>query len=75
MGANYLLLVWFLQNLFTAGTDTSSSIIEWALTEMLQNPSIMKRAHDEMDRVIGRQRRLQESDIANLPYFQVCIYL
>ncbi|XP_054792122.1 flavonoid 3',5'-hydroxylase 2-like [Prosopis cineraria] len=59
-----------LLNLFTAGTDTSSSIIEWALSEMLQNPSIMKRAHDEMDRVIGRQRRLQESDIPNLPYFQ-----
>ncbi|XP_028797611.1 flavonoid 3',5'-hydroxylase 2 [Neltuma alba] len=59
-----------LLNLFTAGTDTSSSIIEWALAEMLQNPSIMKRAHEEMDRAIGRQRRLQESDIANLPYFQ-----
>ncbi|KAF3959746.1 hypothetical protein CMV_015467, partial [Castanea mollissima] len=38
-----------LLNLFTAGTDTSSSIIEWALTEMLKNPSILKRAHDEMD--------------------------
>uniref|UniRef100_A0A5B7BX08 flavonoid 3',5'-hydroxylase n=1 Tax=Davidia involucrata TaxID=16924 RepID=A0A5B7BX08_DAVIN len=59
-----------LLNLFTAGTDTSSSIIEWALAEMLKNPSILKQAHAEMDRVIGRDRRLKESDIPKLPYLQ-----
>lgn len=56
--------------MFTAGTDTSSSIIEWALAEMMKNPSILKRAHDEMDQVIGRNRRLQESDLSKLPYLQ-----
>uniref|UniRef100_F6LHL9 Flavonoid-6-hydroxylase n=1 Tax=[Saintpaulia] hybrid cultivar TaxID=911500 RepID=F6LHL9_9LAMI len=62
-----------LLNLFTAGTDTSSSAIEWALAEMLKNPEILRKAHDEMDRVIGRNRRLVESDIPNLPYLQaVC---
>ncbi|KAK4762419.1 hypothetical protein SAY86_008187 [Trapa natans] len=59
-----------LLNLFTAGTDTSSSIIEWALAEMMKNPKIFRRAHEEMDRVIGRGRRLKESDIPNLPYLQ-----
>ncbi|XP_044478869.1 flavonoid 3',5'-hydroxylase 2-like [Mangifera indica] len=59
-----------LLNLFTAGTDTSSSIIEWAIAEMLKNPIILKRAHEEMDRGIGRSRRLQESDLSKLPYLQ-----
>ncbi|KAL1569295.1 flavonoid 3',5'-hydroxylase [Salvia divinorum] len=59
-----------LLNLFTAGTDTSSSIIEWALAEMIKNPSIQKRAHEEMDKVIGRERHLLESDIPNLPYLR-----
>ncbi|XP_065877278.1 flavonoid 3',5'-hydroxylase 2-like [Euphorbia lathyris] len=59
-----------LLNMFTAGTDTSSSVIEWALSEMLVNPSILKRAHDEMDRVIGRDRRLEESDIPKLEYLR-----
>ncbi|KAF5447676.1 hypothetical protein F2P56_033208 [Juglans regia] len=59
-----------LLNLFTAGTDTSSSIIEWALAEMLKNPSILRRAHEEMDRVIGKNRRLEEADISKLPYLQ-----
>ncbi|XP_075515913.1 flavonoid 3',5'-hydroxylase 1-like [Primulina tabacum] len=59
-----------LLNLFTAGTDTSSSAVEWALAEMLKNPDIMHKAHDEMDRVIGRNRRLAESDISKLSYLQ-----
>ncbi|XVE59918.1 hypothetical protein DITRI_Ditri05aG0085000 [Diplodiscus trichospermus] len=59
-----------LLNLFTAGTDTSSSIIEWALAEIMENPKILKKAHDEMDKVIGRNRRLQESDIPKLPYLE-----
>nr|AFR67330.1 flavonoid-3',5'-hydroxylase [Platycodon grandiflorus] len=59
-----------LLDLFTAGTDTSSSIIEWALTEMLNNPRILNRAQEEMDQVIGRNRRLEESDIPKLPYLK-----
>ncbi|KAG9149330.1 hypothetical protein Leryth_003305 [Lithospermum erythrorhizon] len=59
-----------LLNLFTAGTDTSSSVIEWALAEMLNDSSILKKAHEEMDQVIGINRRLLESDIQKLPYLQ-----
>nr|BAJ08041.1 flavonoid 3',5'-hydroxylase [Cyclamen graecum] len=59
-----------LLNLFTAGTDTSSSVIEWSLAEMIQNPKILAHAQEEMDRVIGRERRLQESDLSKLPYLQ-----
>ncbi|KAJ3681016.1 hypothetical protein LUZ60_015505 [Juncus effusus] len=59
-----------LVDLFTAGSDTSSSSIEWAIAEILQDPSIAKRAQAEMDQVIGRNRRLEESDIPNLPYLK-----
>uniref|UniRef100_A0ACD5YLY7 Uncharacterized protein n=1 Tax=Avena sativa TaxID=4498 RepID=A0ACD5YLY7_AVESA len=60
-------------DMFTAGTDTSSIIVEWALAEMMKNPSIMARAQEELDRVVGRDRRLEESDLASLPYLQaVC---
>ncbi|KAL2322365.1 hypothetical protein Fmac_026744 [Flemingia macrophylla] len=59
-----------LLNLFTAGTYTSSSIIEWVIAEMLKNPNIITSAHKEMDQVIGRQRLLSESDLPNLPYLQ-----
>ncbi|XP_066380581.1 flavonoid 3',5'-hydroxylase 1-like [Miscanthus floridulus] len=60
-------------DMFTAGTDTSSIIVEWAMAEMLKNPSVMARAQEELDRVVGRGRRLEESDLPSLPYLQaVC---
>ncbi|KAG2540527.1 flavonoid 3',5'-hydroxylase 1-like [Panicum virgatum] len=60
-------------DMFTAGTDTSSIIVEWAMAEMLKNPSVMARAQEELDRVVGRGRRLEESDLPALPYLQaVC---
>ncbi|URD87520.1 Cytochrome P450 [Musa troglodytarum] len=58
------------QDMFIAGTDTSSIIIEWALAEMLRNPTILQRAQDAMDQVIGKNRRLAESDIPSLPYLR-----
>ncbi|KAJ0978984.1 hypothetical protein J5N97_014458 [Dioscorea zingiberensis] len=62
-----------LANMFTAGTDTSSIIVEWALAEMIKNPTILKNLQSEMDIVIGRDRPLEESDIPDLPYLQaVC---
>nr|XP_010932510.1 flavonoid 3',5'-hydroxylase [Elaeis guineensis] len=57
-------------DMFIAGTDTSSITIEWAFTELLTNPSVLKRAQLEMDEVIGRDRRFEESDIPKLPYLQ-----
>lgn len=57
-------------DMFTAGTDTATIVIEWAMAELINNPSILKRAQAEMDQVIGTSRRLQESDIINLPYLQ-----
>ncbi|GMH20201.1 hypothetical protein Nepgr_022042 [Nepenthes gracilis] len=59
-----------LLNLFIAGTDTSSSTIEWAMAEMLKNPSILNLVQAEIDTVVGKNRRLKESDIPKLPYLQ-----
>ncbi|XP_057982234.1 flavonoid 3',5'-hydroxylase 1-like [Malania oleifera] len=59
-----------LLNFFIAGTDTSATTVQWALAEMLKNPNILKHVQMEMDQVIGKDRRLQESDIPNLPYLR-----
>ncbi|GAB4843947.1 hypothetical protein Ancab_013911 [Ancistrocladus abbreviatus] len=59
-----------LLNLFIAGTDTSSSTMEWAMAEMLKNPTILKHAQAEIDSVIGKNRRLEESDLPKLRYLQ-----
>ena len=42
--------------------------VEWAISELLKNPEIFDKAIEELDRVIGRERWVEEKDIVNLPY-------
>lgn len=62
-----------LLDLFTAGTDTASSTIEWALSEMIRGPEILRKAQIELDSVVGRDRLVCESDLPNLPLLQAII--
>ena len=61
------------QDLFTAGADTSSSTVEWAMAELLSNPKTMEKAQAEIDHVIGQKGIVQESDISELPYLQAVV--
>ncbi|KAF3442608.1 hypothetical protein FNV43_RR16524 [Rhamnella rubrinervis] len=63
----------FILDLFAAGTDTSAITIEWALAELINNPNIMNKARQEIDSVIGKDRLVEETDIANLPYLQAIV--
>jgi cytochrome P450 len=46
---------------------------EWALTEILRNPHILEKAQAELDDVLGKSRRLRESDIPKLKYIQAMV--
>ncbi|CAH1446230.1 unnamed protein product [Lactuca virosa] len=63
----------FILDVFGAGTDTSALTTEWALSELINHPNIMKKAVEEIDHVVGKNRLLQESDIPNLPYLQAIV--
>ncbi|KAF0887709.1 hypothetical protein E2562_002402 [Oryza meyeriana var. granulata] len=60
-------------SLLQAGTDTSASMIEWAMALLLNNPYVIKKATAEIDSVVGMSRLLQESDLAGLPYLRCII--
>ncbi|XP_015945945.1 flavonoid 3'-monooxygenase [Arachis duranensis] len=62
-----------LLNMFTAGTDTSSSTTEWAIAELIRNPRIMGQVQKELDSVVGRERHVTEEDLPNLPYLQAVV--
>ncbi|KAM0936674.1 putative flavonoid 3'-monooxygenase [Dioscorea sansibarensis] len=62
-----------LLNLFTAGTDTTSSTVEWVLAELIRHPDILAMAQSELDTVIGRGRLVAESDLHKLPLMQAII--
>ncbi|KAF9600112.1 hypothetical protein IFM89_003659 [Coptis chinensis] len=54
----------------TAGTDTSNIVVEWALSELLNHRTTLKKAREEIDSVVGKNRLVKESDMPNLPYLQ-----
>ncbi|KAF4378795.1 hypothetical protein F8388_006246 [Cannabis sativa] len=62
-----------LLDLFAAGTDTTSSTLEWSMTELLKNPEAMSKAQAELNQVIGKGNQMKESDISRLPYLQAII--
>ncbi|RVW41040.1 Geraniol 8-hydroxylase [Vitis vinifera] len=70
MTANFYKLV---KDLFSAGTDTTSSTVEWAMAELLNNPKAMAKARSELDEVLGKGMIVEESDISKLPYLQAVV--
>lgn len=59
-----------LQDVFSAGTDTTAILTEWAVAELINHPDIMQKAVQEIDTVVGKHRVVEESDIEYLPYLQ-----
>ncbi|KAI3780303.1 hypothetical protein L2E82_10280 [Cichorium intybus] len=59
--------------LMIASIDNPSNAIEWAMGEMINEPTILKRAVDELDREVGRNRLVEERDLQKLNYIKACI--
>ncbi|XP_050234301.1 trimethyltridecatetraene synthase-like [Mercurialis annua] len=58
----------FTQDLIAGGTESSAVTVEWAISELLKKPELFKTATEELDRVIGKERWVEEKDIVNLPF-------
>ncbi|KAL1812599.1 hypothetical protein ACET3Z_022664 [Daucus carota] len=66
--ANHLLT-----DLFLAGTDTTSSTVEWTMAEVLRKPeTVLAKTKAELNQVIGKGKIVEEADISKLTYLQ-CI--
>ncbi|RZR94622.1 hypothetical protein BHM03_00023381 [Ensete ventricosum] len=61
-------------DMFMAGTETSSTVVEWAMSELMRNPEIMERAQKEVRELAAQRRnRVEESDISELHYMKLII--
>lgn len=67
-------LVQIMSDIFSAGLETVTSTIEWSILFLILNPKCQRRIHDEIDRVIGRDRAPQLLDLAQMPYTEATIY-
>lgn len=62
-----------LLDLFTAGTDTSSSTVEWAIAELIRHPNLLVQAQQELDKVVGQNRLVTEDDLTHLTFLQAIV--
>lgn len=56
------------QDLIAGGTDTSATTLEWAMSELMKQPHLIKKATEELDSIIGKDRWVEENDFPNLPF-------
>ena len=53
--------------------DTSAVAVEWAMSELLRNPSDMKKLQEELNNVVGENKLVEESDLSKLPYLNMVV--
>ncbi|RZC85524.1 hypothetical protein C5167_041714 [Papaver somniferum] len=52
----------------SGGLDTTTSTLTWTLSLLVNHPQVLKKAREEIDMHVGRNRDVQESDIPKLVY-------
>lgn len=59
--------------MFNAGTDTSSATLVWTMTELIRNPSMMRKAQAEVREAAKGKLQVEESDLLRLTYLRSVI--
>lgn len=60
-------------DILLGGSETAPTIIEWAMSEALRNPTVMKKLQEELESVVGLDRMVCESDLPQLVYLQAMV--
>ncbi|GFP95860.1 cytochrome p450 71d10 [Phtheirospermum japonicum] len=58
--------------MFGAGIDTSTSVVDWALAELLRNPGVLQKTQDELRHVFDdKGHAVEESYFHELKYLKL----
>ncbi|GKV18330.1 hypothetical protein SLEP1_g28728 [Rubroshorea leprosula] len=60
-------------NLQECGTGTVSTTIEWAMSELIRNPIVVKKTQAEVRNVLEGKRTIEEKDIKELHYLKLVV--
>ncbi|KAF6152553.1 hypothetical protein GIB67_013000 [Kingdonia uniflora] len=60
-------------DIIVGGTDTTSTTLEWAISETMNNPEIMRKVQDELELVVGLNNMVEESHVPKLGYLDAVV--
>ncbi|KAF5807069.1 putative cytochrome P450 [Helianthus annuus] len=60
-------------NIMIAGTETTATTVEWAMSNIMQNHNIMKRLQEELVEVVGLNNIVEEHHLPKLKYLDATI--
>jgi cytochrome P450 len=59
--------------MFVGGTESSSTALEWLMAELIKNPNIMKKAQEEVRKVMSKKSKIDMNDINKMDYLKCII--
>ncbi|KAG2243817.1 hypothetical protein Bca52824_094332 [Brassica carinata] len=63
-----------LMDIFLAGVDTGAITMIWAMTELVRNPNVMKKAQEEIRTTLGpNKEKITEEDVDKVGYLKLII--
>ncbi|CAJ2633821.1 unnamed protein product [Trifolium pratense] len=62
-----------IQDMFAAGTETSSGVVLWVMSEIVKNPKVMEEAQAEVRRVFDKKGYADETEMHQLIYLKSVI--
>ncbi|KAJ8511686.1 hypothetical protein OPV22_002120 [Ensete ventricosum] len=54
-------------------SETSAGIMEWAMSELMRNPRVMRRLQEEVRETVGGKGKVTENDINGMTYLKLVI--
>ncbi|XP_021851135.2 6,7,8-trihydroxycoumarin synthase [Spinacia oleracea] len=62
-----------LMNVIVGGTDTTSAMVIWAMTELMKNSNSMKKVQEELRNAVGNKGYINNDDLKELEYFKAVV--
>jgi cytochrome P450 len=60
-------------DILAGGSETVTTVLQWAMTELMRNPTVMSKAQDEVREVFKWKKMVSNDDINKLTYLQFVI--